>query len=142
MGICGLIGLGYLLLVGADVNGPTSGGIFTIVGFAAFGKHPGNIVPIMIGVFIGSLAKPWAASDPSIALAALFGTTLAPVAGQFGWFWGIVAGFMHSSAALTVGYAHAGLNLYNNGFAAGIVAAVLVPVILAVQQGGTKPGSR
>jgi len=142
MGICGLIGLGYLLLVGADVNGPTSGGIFTIVGFAAFGKHPGNIVPIMIGVFIGSLAKPWAASDPSIALAALFGTTLAPVAGQFGWFWGIVAGFMHSSAALTVGYAHAGLNLYNNGFAAGIVAAVLVPVILAVQQGSTKPGSR
>ena len=142
MGICGLIGLGYLLLVGADVNGPTSGGIFTIVGFAAFGKHPGNIVPIMIGVFIGSLAKPWAASDPSIALAALFGTTLAPVAGQFGWFWGIVAGFMHSSAALTVGYAYAGLNLYNNGFAAGIVAAVLVPVILAIQQGSTKPGSR
>ena len=142
MGICGLIGLGYLLLVGADVNGPTSGGIFTIVGFAAFGKHPGNIVPIMIGVFIGSLAKPWAASDPSIALAALFGTTLAPVAGQFGWFWGIVAGFMHSSAALTVGYAYAGLNIYNNGFAAGIVAAVLVPVILAIQQGSTKPGSR
>ena len=142
MGVCGLIGLGYLLIVGADVNGPTTGGIFTIVGFAAFGKHPGNIVPIMLGVFIGSLAKPWNASDPSIVLAALFGTTLAPVAGQFGWFWGIVAGFMHSSAALTVGYAHAGLNLYNNGFAAGIVAAVLVPVILAVQQGGTKPGNR
>ena len=28
---------------------------------------------------------------------------------------------------------HAGLNLYNNGFAAGIVASILVPVIIAVQ---------
>jgi hypothetical protein len=34
---------------------------------------------------------------------------------------------------LSVGYLHAGLNLYNNGFAAGIVAAVLVPVIMAVE---------
>ncbi len=44
-----------------------------------------------------------------------------------------LAGFVHSSAALTVGPVHAGLNLYNNGFAAGIVAAVLVPVITAIQ---------
>jgi hypothetical protein len=142
MGLCGLIGLGYVLLVGADVNGPTSGGIFTIVGFAAFGKHPGNIVPIMVGVFLGSLAKTWDANDASVVLAALFGTTLAPIAGRFGWHWGIVAGFMHSSAALTVGYAYAGLNLYNNGFAAGIVAAVLVPVILAVQGGGKQSDSQ
>ena len=72
--------------------------------------------------------------DPSILLAALFGTTLAPIAGRFGWHWGVVAGFSaHSSAALTVGPVHAGLNLYNNGFAAGIVAAVLVPVITAIQ---------
>jgi len=61
---------------------------------------------------------------------ALLGTTLAPIAGQFGWQWGMVAGFLLSSAALTVGFKDAGLNLYNNGFAAGIVAAVIVPVIL------------
>ena len=70
---------------------------------------------------------------------ALFGTTLAPIAGRFGWHWGIVAGFVHSSAALSVGPVHAGLNLYNNGFAAGIVASVLVPVIIAIQS-RTKPG--
>jgi hypothetical protein len=39
---------------------------------------------------------------------------------------------VHSSAALTVGPLHAGLNLYNNGFAAGIVASVLVPGILTI----------
>jgi len=37
---------------------------------------------------------------------------------------------------MTVGSLHAGLNLYNNGFAAGIVASVLVPVILAVTRAG------
>jgi hypothetical protein len=134
MGLCGLLGLAYLLVIGGDLNGPTIGGILTIVGFAAFGKHPFNIVPIMAGIFLGSLAKPWNINDPAIVLATLFGTTLAPISGQFGWQWGIVAGFLHSSAALTVGFNHAGLNLYNNGFAAGIVAAVMVPVIIAVKR--------
>jgi hypothetical protein len=133
MGVSGVIGMAYILAVGGDLNGPVIGAIFTIVGFAAFGKHPRNIVPIMLGVFLGSLAKPWNVDDPSILLAALFGTTLAPIAGRFGWHWGVVAGFIHSSAALTVGPVHGGLNLYNNGFAAGIVASVLVPVIIAIQ---------
>ena len=118
MGLTGLIATAYILCVGGDVNGPVMGAIFCVVGFAAFGKHPRNIVPIIAGVFLGSLAKPWGASDPSIQLAALFGTTLAPIAGRFGWHWGIVAGFIHSSAAQSVGFLHAGLNLYNNGFAA------------------------
>jgi len=132
MGVTGAVGVAYVLAVGGDLNGPVIGAILTIVGFAAFGKHPRNIVPIMLGVFLGSLFKPWDASDPSIVLAALFGTTLAPIAGRFGWHWGIGAGVLHASAATSVGWLHAGLNLYNNGFAAGIVAAVLAPVIIAV----------
>jgi hypothetical protein len=140
MGLTGAIGMAYVLAVGGDLNGPVIGAIFTIVGFAAFGKHPRNIVPIMAGVFLGSLAKPWTAADPSILLAALFGTTLAPIAGRFGWHWGLVAGFIHSSAALSVGSVHGGLNLYNNGFAAGIVASVLVPVIIAIRSRGKEDG--
>lgn len=133
MSLTGTIGLCYVLLVGGDLNGPVIGAIFTIVGFAAYGKHPRNIVPIMAGVFLGSFAKPWGPADPSGLLAALFGTTLAPIAGRFGWHWGIVAGFLHSSAARSVGTVHGGLNLYNNGFAAGIVASVLAAVIIALQ---------
>ena len=132
MGLAGAVGLIYVLAVGADLNGPVIGAILTIVGFAAFGKHPRNIVPIMAGVFLGSLFRPFTAADPSIVLAALFGTTLAPIAGRFGWHWGVVAGLVHSSAALSVGSLHAGLNLYNNGFAAGLVASVLAPVIIAI----------
>jgi hypothetical protein len=145
MGLSGLITMGYVFAVGGDLNGPVIGAILSVVGFAAFGKHPANFIPVIIGVFLGSLAKPWGAADPSILLAALFGTNLAPIAGHFGWHWGVVAGFVHSSAALSVGVVHGGLNLYNNGFAAGIVAAILTPVILAIRAGrdggGSKPTS-
>ena len=50
----------------------------------------------------------------------------------------MVAGFLHSSATLAVGFNHAGLNLYNNGFAAGLVAAVVVPVAVALK--ALRPG--
>jgi len=133
MGLSGAIGAAYVLAVGGELNGPVIGALLSIVGFAAFGKHPVNFVPIIAGVFLGSLAKPWGAAEPSILLAALFGTNLAPIAGRFGWHWGVVAGFIHSSAALSVGSVHGGLNLYNNGFAAGIVASILAPVIIAIQ---------
>lgn len=131
MGINGLIAISYVLIVGGDLNGPTIGGIFTVVGFGSFGKHPKNILPIFLGVFIGSLTKVWGINDPAILLAALFGTALAPIAGEFGWQYGVVAAFIHSSVVLNVGVLHGGLNLYNNGFAAGIVAAILVPIIEA-----------
>jgi hypothetical protein len=133
MGLSGGIGMAYVLVIGGDLNGPVIGALLSIVGFAAFGKHPRNFAPIIAGVFLASLVKPWGAADPSILLAALFGTNLAPIAGRFGWYWGVVAGFIHSSAALSVGSVHGGLNLYHNGFAAGIVASVLVPVIVAIQ---------
>ena len=134
MALTGLMGTAYVLAVGSDLNGPTLGAILCIVGFSAFGKHPKNIVWIMLGVFLASITKDWNASAPSAVLAALFGTTLAPIAGRFGWHWGIVAGFVHSSVAQTVGQLHGGLVLYNNGFAAGLVAAVLLPVILALRR--------
>ena len=121
MGPTGTIGTAYVLAVGSDLNGPTIGAILTIltiVGFSAYGKHAKNIVPIMAGVFIASMLKDWSANDASAVLAALFGTTLAPIAGRFGWRWGIVAGFVHSSVAQTVGQLHGGLVLHNNGFAA------------------------
>lgn len=134
MGINGLIATTYVLLVGGELNGPTMGGIFAVIGFGAFGKHYRNIIPIMIGVVLGSYLKVWSINDPSVLLAALFGTSLAPIAGEFGWKYGVLAGFLHSSVVLHVGTLHAGLNLYNNGFSAGIVAAILVPLIEAFRK--------
>lgn len=133
MGINGIVSVTFLLLIGGDLNGPTMGGIFTIVGFGATGKHLRNILPVMLGVWLASLTKTWNINDPSSVLALLFSTTLAPIAGEFGIIPGIIAGFLHSSVALHVGIIYGGMNLYNNGFAGGIIAAFMVPVIQSIE---------
>lgn len=129
MGLTGLIPVAYLWIVGGDFNGPTIGGLLTIAGFSAMGKTPLNITPVLLGVVLGGVTKDWSLTYPPVQLAALFGTTLAPIAGEFGWPAGILAGYVHSSVVLYVGVLHAGFNLYNNGFAGGLVAAILVPLI-------------
>ncbi len=134
MGIMGFIMLGYILLVGGELNGPGLGAIFTVIGFSAFGKHPKNALPITLGVFIASMLTKWDVSSTSMIFAATFGTALAPIAGDFGPMAGIVAGFLHVSVVTNIGYLHGGVNLYNNGFSAGIVAAILVPIILSIKK--------
>ncbi len=132
MGVNGIASTLIVLMVGGDLNGPTIGGIFTIVGFSATGKHLRNILPVMLGVVLGSFVKSWNITDPSAILALLLSTTLAPIAGEFGVVAGLLAGFLHASVALNVGIVYGGMNLYNNGFAGGIVAMFLVPVIQSI----------
>lgn len=133
MGLLGLISTGFVLAVSGQLNGPSIGGIFTVVGFGAFGKHVRNVIPIMLGVWLASLIKIWDPSATVVVLAALFGTTLAPIAGSYGWAYGIIAGFVHMAVVMNVGILHGGINLYNNGFAGGFVAAVVVPIFDAVR---------
>lgn len=132
MGVNGLASMIILVALGGELNGPTIGSIFTVVGFSATGKHLRNILPVMAGVCLASVAKNWSITDPSAQLALLLSTTLAPIAGEFGILAGVFAGFLHSSVALNVGIVYGGMNLYNNGFAGGIVAIFLVPVIQSV----------
>ena len=133
MALNGLFATIFVLGVGGELNGPTIGGIFTIIGFSATGKHIRNIAPIMFGVLLASFTKHWTINAPSPILALLFSTTLAPIAGEFGVFVGLLAGFLHSSVALNVGIVYGGMNLYNNGFAGGIVAIFMVPVIHSIR---------
>jgi hypothetical protein len=134
MGLLGLAGMGYVFLVKGDLSGPTIGGIFTMIGFGAFGKHLRNALPVMLGVFLATQLKLWDVSSTGAILAALFGTTLAPISGQFGWKAGVLAGFLHMSMVMNVGYLHGGINLYNNGLSGGIVAATLVPILDAFRE--------
>ena len=129
MGIMGMIAWGYVMLVGGDFNGPVLGGILTIIGFAAFGKQPRNAVPVMVGVALSCLVfgKDFAAPGP--ILAALFATTLAPISGEFGIPAGIAAGFIHLLIVERTAAWHGGINLYNNGFAGGLTATLLITVI-------------
>ncbi len=142
IGLNGLVATGYVLFVGGPLNGPTIGGILTVAGFGACGKHASNILPIFLGVILGGLTKVWSLNDPAPLLAALFGTSLAPIAGYYGWAWGVAAGFINSSVALNSGVLHGGMNLYNTGFSAGIVAAFLVPLMDSLAKRKRPKGAR
>ena len=128
-GVNGLLATGYILITGGDLNGATIGAIFTILGFSAYGKHAFNIAPVMAGVLLGSLSNHVDPNSSSLQLAGLFGTTLAPFAGVFGWPFGVLAGWLHSSVVLQAGLPLEGMNLYNNGFSGGLVAIVLYPIL-------------
>lgn len=132
MGVNGLLCLGYLALIGGDVSGPTLGCILTVMGFSAAGKHARNILPIMAGVALGGLTMEWSVTNPASQMAALFGTTLAPIAGCFGAPAGVLAGFLHGSVVLRTGGFVGGVNLYNNGFSGGLVALFLPPILSAL----------
>jgi hypothetical protein len=134
MGILGLFFTFYLLLINGDFNGPSMGAIFTIVGFGAFGKHLLNVIPVLFGSALSCLFNIWDINSPEMILSCLFSTTLAPIAGHFGWKYGILAGFIHVCVVMNTGYLHGGLNLYNNGFAGGIVAIVLTPIFNAYKK--------
>ena len=132
-GINGIIATTYILLTGGDLNGPTLGGILAVMSFSAWGKHARNIWPVMLGVLIGgAINHSNLGTTPSLQLAGLFCTTLAPVAGVFGWPAGILAGFLHSCVVLRAGLPLEGVNLYNNGFSGGVVAMVLYPLLTAL----------
>ena len=127
MGIMGFVATGFVILIGETLNGPLLAGILAVVGFSAYGKDFKNTIPILIGVYIPG----WGSSTNgfTIALSALFGTSLAPVAGVYGAIWGIIAGWLHLAVVQSIGTVHGGLNLYNNGFSAGIVAGFLLPIM-------------
>ena len=134
MAIMGFISWSYIMIVGGQINGPSLGALFTIIGFSAYGKHLLNTVPIFMGAFVASILNMHDPSNTVDMIAVLFGSTLAPIAGSFGPLAGILAGFIHVSMVLNIGYLHGGMNLYNNGFSGAFVAAFLPPLLAMVQK--------
>lgn len=134
MGLLGMFSMFLVVLLNGDLNGPTLGGILTIVGFGAFGKHLKNIIPIMLGIILCTFFNIWEINSPGVILSLLFGTTLAPIAGSFGWLWGIIAGALHACLVMNITYLHGGMILYNNGFSGGLVCMFLLPLISAFRK--------
>ena len=111
--------------------------VLTIVGFSAFGKHAGNIVPIM-GVVLGSFDALLGLQRPVPAGHAVqdypWLPSLATSAGPPTACW---RGF----PPLAVAHAGGGAELYNNGFSGGLLAIILYPTICAIAR-HRKPGPR
>jgi len=130
MGLLGVIGTTWTLVLGCDLNSGALASIFSMVAFGSLGKHIKNVIPLMAGATLCALVNTMEFTSHVNALAILFSSCLAPIAGHFGFLWGMVAGFLHVLAVIYVGPITNGFNLYNNGFCSGLVALLLVPVIM------------
>ncbi len=119
----------YIYLIGGDLSGPVAGAILTAFGFAAFGVHVKNYIPVLCGVYLSTFLNHYAPTTPGIQLAAIFAVGLSPMAGRFGVAAGIVAGMLHVAIVTCTAQMYGGLNLYNNGFSAGWVAIIMVPAL-------------
>ena len=141
VGVFGLFIVLYYNLVGATFNGVTFGCIFCMLATCCSGSHPRNIWPIMVGYFGASLlfeqlfigtngtAYAQAINAQSIVIGLCFAGGLSPIAGRYGWYFGILAGVLHFCLVTSVPLLHGGFCLYNGGFTAAFVCVVLVPFL-------------
>ena len=130
--------LGYacfllMLVMRAEYTGLAVGAILSVIGFGAFGKSLKHAVPIVVGTLLADFANYLSFGDAlnsnASMVAILFSTCLTPVAKRFGWKWGVLAGYLHLSLSTNIAIFHGGMNLYNNGLAAGLVAMLLLPIM-------------
>lgn len=132
MGLMGLVSMVYIFLMGGVLCGATIAGMLTVVGFASFGIHPKNSIPVMIGVTLASKFLAVDVHHATIITIGLFSTGLCPLTGRYGTLVGIFMGMAHLHVTLSTASWHAGMNLYNNGFSSGIVAMLAIPVLEAL----------
>lgn len=130
VGIMGLISLLFITLLEIKINGPVFSGILTVIGFAAFGKHPRNSIPVMLGATVWFLyvRHTTGTVGTGLQIAVLFVTAIAPISGRHDVIVGLLAGFTHVMFIPITYPFQGGFDLYNNGFAAGFVAAILIPL--------------
>ncbi|MGL5066398.1 MAG: DUF1576 domain-containing protein [Sarcina sp.] len=130
--------LGLLIINRVKPNGSTIMAIWLVTGFSFLGKNIFNIIPVIIGVYLFSRYQ----KEPFLnyILVALLGTSLAPVVSQFsfgsvlpvnisiiiGILLGVILGFILPPIASYSIKVHNGYNLYNIGFASGLVATLLM----------------
>ena len=151
-GIYGLCILAYLNIIfwlptvfpflpdGVGFTGPTVGVTFAALTFSADGQHPKNIAPIALGytslfslVCLFCLATgveiPWTLSTQAYINGLAFATGLCPIAGSYGFKYGVLAGVFSAIICTSTAAMHGGFVLYNGGFNAGLAAIILIPIL-------------
>lgn len=122
-------------------NGSTIMAMWLVTGFSFIGKNVFNICPVIFGVYLFSKHQ----KEPFLnyILVALLSTSLAPVVTQFslggelptyvsiiiGIGLGIAVGFILPPIASYSIKIHNGYNLYNIGFASGLIATLLMSIL-------------
>ena len=144
VGVFGLMIVGYFNLAGAidgkDVwTGMTFGIVFCMLATCNSGSHPGNVWPIMVGYMVTSFLFGWifkllggesyglTIGSQSILIGLCYANGMSPVAGKYGFGYGILAGGLHYLLVTAVPDMHGGFCLYNGGFTAALICLLLVP---------------
>ncbi|MDU4883531.1 DUF1576 domain-containing protein [uncultured Clostridium sp.] len=136
-----LLSLLLLITIGIKPNGSTIMSLWLMTGFSFLGKNIFNIWPIILGVYLFSIYQ----KEPFLnyILVSLLGTSLSPVVSQIsfginqynfisiilGILLGIAVGFILPPIASHSIKAHNGYNLYNIGFASGLIATLLMSIL-------------
>jgi len=129
MGILGIFCTLVALALGFEINGLALGAILSVMGFGANGKQVYSVSSLMAGVALATFTSPLSLHAPGIIVIFFFVACLSPIPAKFGWHWGVIAGFLHVHIATSIAVPSGGINLYNNGVAAGFVTVLLLPVI-------------
>ena len=151
-GVYGLCILAYLNIVfwlptvfpflpdGVGFTGPTVGVTFAALTFSADGQHPKNVAPVALGytalfslvcaicLSVGA-EIPWTLSSQAYINGLAFATGLCPIAGSYGFKYGVIAGVVSAIICTSTAAMHGGFVLYNGGFNAGLAAIILIPIL-------------
>ena len=128
------------LPAGVGFTGATVGVVFAALTFAADGQHPRIVFPIVIGYvllwmivlmicMVSGLDVPWTLSTQSYINGLAFATGLCPIAGKYGFRFGVIAGALSATICTVTAGMHGGFVLYNGGFTAGLSALILIPLL-------------
>ncbi|MCQ2406384.1 MAG: DUF1576 domain-containing protein [Oscillospiraceae bacterium] len=130
-------------LLDLRITGPIYAGMFMVVGFSFFGKNLINTLPILFGIWLYTRHKK--ISCRSVILAIFFSTGISPIVSYcffgfglrlylsipLGIICGVIVGFIVPAYSAHTNIFHSGYNIYNTGFALGIISALFYSLFSA-----------
>lgn len=93
----------------------------TMVGYSLASRTSQLIAYLTGGVFSQYLHA------QAMMVGLCFANGLMPISDKYGWFYGLLAAFLHYYMVTTVPNLHGGFCLYNGGFTCGVICILMVP---------------
>ena len=120
-------------------TGMTFGIVFCMLATCNSGSHPRNVLPIMLGYIVTSYLFGWIAGllgvenyaltvgNQSILIGLCYANGMSPIAGKYGFGYGMLSAGLHYLLVTAVPDMHGGFCLYNGGFTAALICLLFVP---------------
>lgn len=126
-----------------QINGPIIGGIYTVAGFAACGVTLRSVLPVWLGIWLGSfifgglsgyvggtgfIAGAFAKmGGRPMGVAAMHCVGISPTAERDGWWVTTIIAMIHTVNVVNTGALNGWMQSYNNGFSQGLIITLFYP---------------